>query len=256
MNPLANLQQFNIAGNAQNALMQGMQVGDAIRQRKEAEMRQKATDEAYRGIMTGDKTGIKALAALPGGAKDAYAINNTLTERQVRADVASGAAPATALAAINWDDYAALNKQQAEIVKQNVEIVGNLALMADTPQKWDATIEQLGPQFAQYKGQFAQREAIIARAGEAKAFLEQQAPKYQAVGYDQELVNVRDPEALQEFARIRGRDKPQAAPNMADLEAQAKAAIAAGADPEKVRARMKELGGAASNGGKTFPDWY
>lgn len=250
MNPLANLQQFNIAGNAQNALMQGMQVGDAMRQRREAEARQKATDEAYRGIMTGDKTGINALAALPGGAKDAYAINNTLTERQVREDVAAGRSPATALAAINWADYAALNKQQAEIAKQNVEIVGNLALMADTPQKWDATIDQLGPQFAQYKGQFAQREAIIARAGEAKAFLEQQAPKYQVIPENGTLVNTRDPAALQQIA------SGQTAPNMADLEAQAQAAIAAGADPEKVRARMQELGGAASNGGNTFPGWY
>ena len=74
MNPLANLQQFNIAGNAQNALMQGMQVGDAMRQRRDAEARQKATDEAYRGIMTGDKTGINALAKIPGAAKDAYTL--------------------------------------------------------------------------------------------------------------------------------------------------------------------------------------
>lgn len=74
MNPLANLQQFNIAGNAQNALMQGMQVGDAMRQRRDAEARQKATDEAYRGIMTGDKTGINALANVPGAAKDAYTL--------------------------------------------------------------------------------------------------------------------------------------------------------------------------------------
>lgn len=248
-NPLEGLQQFNIAGNAQNALMQGMQVGDAIRQRKEAEMRQKATDEAYRGIMTGDKSGINALANIPGGAKDAYAINNTLTERQVRADVASGAAPATALAAINWDDYAALNKEQNAVALQNVKTMGQLALMADTPQKWDQTIDQLGPQFAQYKGQFAQRQAIIARAGEAAAFLEQQAPKYQVIPEGGTLVNTRDPAALQQVAN-------GAPTDMADLEAQAQAAIAAGADPEKVRARMQELGGAASNGGKTFPDWY
>ena len=203
MNPLANLQQFNIAGNAQNALMQGMQVGDAMRQRKEAEMRQKATDEAYRGIMTGDKTGIKALAALPGGAKDAYAINNTLTERQVREDVAAGRSPATALAAINWDDYAKLNEQQNKMAIENVKIIGQIALFADTPEKWDQQVDQLGPQFAQYKGQFAQRESVIARAGQMVQFLEQQKPQYMTPASDEDLVNIKDPAAIAAFQASR-----------------------------------------------------
>lgn len=63
-NPLENLQQFNIAGNAQNALMQGMQVGDAIRQRKEAQQRQQATQDAYKGIYDGDENAVNALAAI------------------------------------------------------------------------------------------------------------------------------------------------------------------------------------------------
>ena len=61
-NPLENLQQFNIAGNAQNALMQGMQVGDAIRQRKEAQQRQQAEQQAYKGIYQGDPNALNALA--------------------------------------------------------------------------------------------------------------------------------------------------------------------------------------------------
>jgi hypothetical protein len=248
-NPLENLQYTNIAGNAQNALLQGMQVGDAMRQRREAQERQKATDEAYKGLMKGDTNAVNALANVPGAAADAYKLQQGQQQRQTYADVASGRAPATALAAINWDDYAALNKQQAEIAKQNVETIGNLAMLADTPQKWDQTIDQLGPQFAQYKGQFGQREAIIARAGEAKAFLEQQAPKYQVIPEGGTLVNTRDPAALQQVAN------GQQAPNMADLEAQAQAAIAAGADPEKVRARMQELGGQGGSPA-TFPGWY
>lgn len=200
MNPLANLQNFNIAGNAQNALLQGMQTGEALRQRKEQREREVALDKAYQGMIAGDQTAVNALAAIPGMGKDAYTLQQGQNERQIRADVAAGRAPATALAAINWDDYANLSKQQADIAKQNVETIGNLALMADTPQKWDATIDQLGPQFAQYKGQFAQREAIIARAGEAKAFLEQQAPKYQVIPEGGTLVNTRDPAALQQVA--------------------------------------------------------
>lgn len=251
MNPLANLQNFNIAGNAQNALLQGMQTGEALRQRKEQRERELALDKAYQGMITGDPTAVNALAAIPGMGKDAYTLQQGQKEKQIRADVAAGRAPATALAAINWDDYAALSKEQADVALQNVKTVGQLALMADTPQKWDATIDQLGPQFAQYKGQFAQREAIIARAGEAKAFLEQQAPKYQVIPENGTLVNTRDPAALQQVA-----NQNSSAANMADLEAQAQAAIAAGADPEKVRARMKELGGQASTAPATFPGWY
>jgi hypothetical protein len=199
-NPLAELQNFNIAGNAQNALLQGMQVGDAMRQRKEQREREMALDNAYKGMMAGDQTAVNALAAIPGMAKDAYTLQQGQREQQIRSDVAAGRAPATALAAINWDDYAALSKEQADVALQNVKTVGQLALMADTPQKWDATIDQLGPQFAQYKGQFAQREAIIARAGQAKAFLEQQAPKYQVIPEGGTLVNTRDPAALQQVA--------------------------------------------------------
>jgi len=63
-NPLEGLQQFNIAGNAQNALLQGMQMGDAIRQRKEAQAREQATQDAYKGIYDGNPDGLNALAAI------------------------------------------------------------------------------------------------------------------------------------------------------------------------------------------------
>lgn len=208
MNPLAGLQPVNLAGTTQNALLDGFKMGDAIKKRNEAEAMQRATDAAYRGVMTGDKTGLNALAALPGGAKDAYTIGTTLNERQVRADVAAGRAPATALAAINWDDYAALDTRQREIAKKNVETVGQLALMADTPEKWDATIDQMGPDFAGYKGQFGQREAIIARAGQAKEFLDQQKPSYSVVPEGGMLVNTKNPAALNQVAN----GVPQAAP--------------------------------------------
>lgn len=251
MNPLANLQNLNIAGNAQNALLQGMQVGDAMRQRKEQRERKMALDKAYQGMMSGDQTAVNALAAIPGMAKDAYTLQQGQREKQIRADVAAGKAPATALAPLNWDDYAALTEQQAEIVKQNVDTLGNLALMADTPQKWDATIDQLGPQFAQYKGQFAQREAFIVRAGETKAFLEQQAPKYQVIPENGTLVNTRDPAALQQVAA-----QNQALVKVTTIdEARALPPGTRFIDPNGVE-RTVPGGGAASNGGSTFPGWH
>ena len=253
MNPLANLQNFNIAGNAQNALLQGMQTGEALRQRKEQREREVALDKAYQGMMAGDQTAVNALAAIPGMGKDAYTLQQGQREKQIRADVAAGKAPATALAAINWDDYAALTKQQAEIAKQNVETIGNLALMADTPQKWDATIDQLGPQFAQYKGQFAQREAIIARAGEAKAFLEQQAPKYMAPVDGAPLINVKDPAAVNAW-NSGGQASAPVKVTTID-EARALPPGTKFIDPNGVE-RTVPGGGAASNGGSTFPGWH
>jgi hypothetical protein len=250
-NPYANLQQFDIAGNTQNALLQGMQVGAAMRQRKQAEESKKAEDDFYRAKIGGDpnqiSTAQNALATY--NPKAVYGMRAIEREAQTRAAVATGQAPASALAAINWDDYAKLTADQAAIAKQNVETIGQMALMADTPQKWDATIDQLGPQFAQYKGQFGQREAMIARAGQVKEFLDQQAPKYQVIPEGGTLVNTRDPAALQQVAN--GQTAPQG-----DLEAQAQAAIAAGADPEKVRARMQELGGQAKPSPATFSGWY
>lgn len=214
MNPFNNLQQFNHSGIMMNALAQGAQLGAQFRQQRQEREREKATDDAFRGMMTGDPNAVNALAQVPGMASQAYQMQGQLSkkqqaaaERQTRIDVASGAAPASALAGINWDDYAALNKDQAAIAKQNVETVGQLALMADTPQKWDSVIDQLGPQFAQYKGQFGQREAIIARAGQVKEFLQQQEPKYMTVPNDADLVNVKDPQALSDFAA--GRQAPQ-----------------------------------------------
>lgn len=63
-NPLAELQNFNIAGNAQNALLQGMQVGEAMRQRKEQREREMALDDAYRGVYQGDPNAVNALAQI------------------------------------------------------------------------------------------------------------------------------------------------------------------------------------------------
>ena len=158
------------------------------------------------------------------------------------------------LAGIDLEEYRQLRGDQREAAKQGIDTIGQLALMADNPQKWDSIVGKLAqadPAFQQYVGRFDMRDAIIAQAGQAKALLEQQEPKYQVIPEGGTLVNTRDPAALQQVA-----NQNSSAANMADLEAQAQAAIAAGADPEKVRARMKELGGQASPAPATFPGWF
>ena len=71
-----------------------------------------------------------------------------------------------------------LAEQQHEQALARVKLIGDTAMMADTPEKWDRAVEYLSRQFpelAQYKGQFQQREAAIAASGQAKAYLEQNA---------------------------------------------------------------------------------
>lgn len=80
--------------------------------------------------------------------------------------------------------------------------------------------------------------------------LEQEAPKYQVVPEGGVLVNTRDPNALQAVAG--GRTAP--AQGGQDYSAMAQAAIAAGADPAQVRARLQQLqGGGASQATNPFP---
>lgn len=122
-----------------------------------------------------------------------------------------------ALAGFNIDDYLKLDKRGQEQYKQGIDTIGQLALMADTPEEWDDTVRQLAqgaPEFQKYIGRFDLRESVIAQAGQAKEFIAQNEPKYMTPAADQDLVNVRDPAALAEFQRSRaGRAaQSQAAP--------------------------------------------
>lgn len=70
-------------------------------------------------------------------------------------------------------------------------------------------------------------------------------PSYQVIPEGGTLVNTRDPNAVRQFS---------GGGQGGSIEAQAQAAIAAGADPAAVQARLRQLqGGAPSQGGATFP---
>lgn len=214
MNPLDRLGNFNLAGNFQNSLLQGMELGTQMRERREQKEQEKALDDYYRAKMGGDANAVtSATQNLSMRApKVAYQLSEADRQQQVRARVASGQAPASELAPFDFDGYRALSKEQRDIYEQNIEIIGNLALAADTPEKWAATVQQLGPEFAQYANQFNMREGLIAKAKMTKDYLAQIKPDYQAIPYDADLVNVKDPAAIAEFGRMRGqRDAGQPA---------------------------------------------
>lgn len=172
------LQSFDIGG----AFNQGVQAGQQQR-------RDRAVDDAYRGLIANpnDPGVVNALAQYD--PKAAYQINGQQRQSQQAAAEASARQGAVRgdpqaleeLAGFNLDDYLKLDKRSQEQYKQGIDTIGQLALMADTPEEWDDTVNQLGPEFAKYRGRFDLRQSVIAQAGQAKEFIAQNEPDIRAI---------------------------------------------------------------------------
>jgi len=164
------------------------------------------------------------------------------------------------------DGFRTFNKglqgEQAETAK----MIGQVAEWADTPEKWGQAINYMtsnGIEVPEQYRQFseANRMAALAVGGRYDEYMEAQQPKYIPVG-ENGVVNVRDPAALAAVAAAQGgQPAPQAAPRQAPanqpdaatLTRQAEQAIANGADPVAVRARLQQMLGGAGSGPRTFP---
>lgn len=238
------LQSFDIGG----AFNQGMQAGQQQR-------RERAIDDAYRGLIANpnDPGVVNALAQYD--PKAAYQISGQQRQSQQAAAEAAarqGAVRGDAgaleqLAGFNIDDYLKLDKRGQEQAKQGLDTIGQLALMADTPEEWDDTVNQLGPEFAKYKGRFDLRQSVIAQAGQAKEFIDQQQPKYQVIPEGGTLVNTRDPAAL---AQVAGQNAaPQGGPQPGAVEDGYRFRGGNPADPNS----WEPVGGGGSNVAGNFP---
>lgn len=82
-----------------------------------------------------------------------------------------------ALSGGNWELAGHFDKMEEAQRKQQLEqfgLLGQQALLADTPEKWDAAVryyvQQGHPEAAGYLGQFGMRDAVIAQAGLAKEY--------------------------------------------------------------------------------------
>lgn len=155
-----------------------------------------------------------------------------------------------------YQDYSkSLQGDQAEAAK----LIGQLALYADTPQKWDEAIDWAASRGArellQYKGQFSEQNRMTALAlgGQYDTYRQQNDPKWVTPG-EGGAFNARDPRSVEGWLRSQGAPaSPPATGGGGSLEEKAQAAIAAGADPALVRSRLAQLkGGAPSQGGGTF----
>ena len=197
------LQSFDIGG----AFNKGMEAGQQRRREME-------TDNALRALIANpnDPNVVNDLARYD--PSTAYKIQGqqqqqmrAQQEAQARQGAVRGDPQALeALAGFNMDDYIKLDDRSKAQYKQGIETIGQLALMADTPQEWDDTVRQLAqgaPEFQKYIGRFDLRQSVIAQAGQAKEFIAQNEPKYMTPADNMDLLNVRDPKALEEFQRSR-----------------------------------------------------
>lgn len=118
-------------------------------------------------------------------------------------DALTGKAPASSLAYIDPTMFREMNKEQFAAAAKSLETVAEVALSADTPEEWDQIVDQLAarePSFAEYRGRFGERLAIVAEARKTAEYLKQKAPRYQVIPEGGLLVNTRDPQALNQVA--------------------------------------------------------
>lgn len=150
------------------------------------------------------------------------------------------------LAGINFDDYLKLDERSRKSYEEGIETIANVALMADTPEEWDAVARQLAqadPEFGKYVGRFDLRESVIAQAGQAKEFIAQNQPRYQVIPEGGTLVNTRDPAAL---AQVAGQN---AGPQPGAVEDGYRFRGGNPADPNN----WEQVGGGGSNVAGNFP---
>lgn len=235
------------------AFNQGMQVGQQRR-------REMATDNALRALIANpnDPNVVNDLARYD--PQMAYKVQGQqqqamMAENQagVRSRAAGGDQQALQeLAGFSIDDFLKLDKRSQEEYKQGIETVGELALLADTPEEWDDIVGQLAqanPEFNKYRGRFDLRQSVIAQAGQAKEFIEQNQPRYQVIPEGGTLVNTRDPAAL---AQVAGQNvAPQGGPQPGAVEDGYRFRGGNPADPNS----WEPVGGGGSNVAGNFPGY-
>ena len=187
-------------------------------------------------------------------------------ERDVKVRAAKGDKAAIAeLAGIDWDAWTKISKADKDAIKARNDYMGNAALRisqapeAQRPQLWDAAVQQgvqLGySDLASFQGQYSPQslEALIANSGQVAKLFELERPSYMAPVDGAPLINVKDPAAVNAW---NGGGQASAPVKVTTIdEARALPPGTRFIDPNGVE-RTVPGGGAASNGGSTFPGWH
>lgn len=119
------------------------------------------------------------------------------------------------LAGIDLDAWKTLGEVDRKAIKDRVDYVGQAALQIKTlpPESraaaWDSAIDEAvrngHPDLAQFKGQYSEQalDSAIYNAGLVDKLHSLTEPKYMPVPKDNDLVNVRDPNAVRAFGQVR-----------------------------------------------------
>ena len=205
----------------ENALAQGLQVGTQIAQRREQEAQRNALS-AY-AVDPSDQNFNALAQALPEyaiqvrGQRDAAA--QAAREQDVRRRAAMGDPDAMLeLAGVDLTAWRGLNSDQQALAVRNAQVIGEAAQYIATlpPEQramaWDQQVDLLSrdnPGLARYRGQYSEAglQAAIAQAGAFNEYWQRQQPNYMAIPHDNSLVNVRDPQAVQQFMSMTGQSQ-------------------------------------------------
>jgi hypothetical protein len=213
-----------MAVNPQWGLMQPVDVGgkfQAAWQQGKAQRAETETNNALSALARDPNADVSALAQY--NPKMAYELEtarraDALKKQQAQqyGDALTGKGPSEAVAYFNPEAWIGMDDRQREETKQGLESIGQLALWADTREKWDSALRNMAktaPEAMQWVGRFGEREAVIFQTGEAKALIEGQKPDINYVPADAQAYagNAAGEGVLQAMGRTNGAT-PQAAP--------------------------------------------
>ena len=119
----------------------------------------------------------------------------------------------SALAGLDVDTWAKIQPQMRAQIEQQNKTVGQLALWADTPEKWSQALQQAqaqGLDVSQYQD-FNSRNTVLAQAGELDNWIKSQQPQWVTPG-EAGAFNARDPQSVQNWQRSQGMATGQGAP--------------------------------------------
>lgn len=224
-------------GGFQNALMMGLQVGQMAGQAKRERDERNALSAYVKDPSQANFGGLADVR--PDIAINVQGQQQAAQAKQMEAQLVQRAMGGDdealgQLATVNFDKWKTLDGQIKAKATEEAQVFGNAALdLLNMPYEARrgqvVAYAQQFPEFAEQINnlaflppaeQDAALRGVVADAKMIDKLIQMERPSYQAVGVDQDLVNVRDPEALRQFDASRGRGGQQAMPSISDIDAE------------------------------------